>query len=555
MPDSNEYIENQDKDYKLIIASDLIDNSDDTIIITAENIQKQSESWMYEAMKHFEKGGRQYSVKFNEDSSSTSNEITLDDIKELALNAQNDISKIRKINILVRQAETEDDIIGKVHETIESNLNANVKLSFDELPADYDIEIKNKVEGLIKRFHKEVNINDVMTTAITSTYDEGNCIQYLRSKKNGNIYHHVIDKYPLGVALISDYSLNGIPYVLINTSELSNRLQKTTLKNKKNKPLFFANISEEIKNNYPKEVIDAYIAKEKYAKLDIRRTGVNRFGNMGRTYGVSPVFKALKPKIMLDTFDKSDSTNSKAKAKKIITQIMRKETMGNTYEKKGLEDMGYAHSCLMAAWANPTVVYTPPPCVEKVEYVEPKIELTNESTVKQCRSRVTSALGISFLNTDGQQTVSTANISIKQLMRTINKIAERQEIILQRWYEVILEEAGIPIEYCPTPKILDAELLEFSMKKDLSEFLYSKLNCSFKTAYEILDMSYEEEKTRRKKEKNDGIDDIFTPHATSFNSSGDINSNGRPSGTINRGNEVNEEKTEYDKNYQKSKIK
>ena len=168
-----------------------------------------------------------------------------------------------------------------------------------------------------------------MTTAITSTYDEGNCIQYLRSKKNGNIYHHVIDKYPLGVALISDYSLNGIPYVLINTSELSNRLQKTTLKNKKNKPLFFANISEEIKNNYPKEVIDAYIAKEKYAKLDIRRTGVNRFGNMGRTYGVSPVFKALKPKIMLDTFDKSDSTNSKVKAKKIITQIMRKETMGN----------------------------------------------------------------------------------------------------------------------------------------------------------------------------------------------------------------------------------
>lgn len=555
MSDSNEYIENQDKDYKLIIASDLIDNSDDTIIITAENIQKQSESWMYEAMKHFEKGGRQYSVKFNEDSSSTSNEITLDDIKELALNAQNDISKIRKINILVRQAETEDDIIGKVHETIESNLNANVKFSFDELPADYDIEIKNKVEGLIKRFHKEVNINDVMTTAITSTYDEGNCIQYLRSKKNGNIYHHVIDKYPLGVALISDYSLNGIPYVLINTSELSNRLQKTTLKNKKNKPLFFANISEEIKNNYPKEVIDAYIAKEKYAKLDIRRTGVNRFGNMGRTYGVSPVFKALKPKIMLDTFDKSDSTNSKVKAKKIITQIMRKETMGNTYEKKGLEDMAYAHSCLMAAWANPTVVYTPPPCVEKVEYVEPKIELTNESTVKQCRSRVTSALGISFLNTDGQQTVSTANISIKQLMRTINKIAERQEIILQRWYEVILEEAGIPIEYCPTPKILDAELLEFSMKKDLSEFLYSKLNCSFKTAYEILDMSYEEEKTRRKKEKNDGIDDIFTPHATSFNSSGDINSNGRPSGTINRGNEVNEEKTEYDKNYQKSKIK
>lgn len=258
----------------------------------------------------------------------------MDTIQELALNAQNDISKIQKINILVRQAENEDDIIGKVHEAVEANLNANVRFSFDNLPKDYDEELKEKTEGIIKRFHKEVNINDVMTTAITSTYDEGNCIQYLRSKKSKGIYHHVIDKYPLGVAILSDYSLNNIPYVLIDTTELTNRLQKSTLKNKKNKPLFFKNTVEEIKNNYPKEVIDAYTSREKYAVLDIRRTGVNRFGNLGRAYGISPVFKALKPKIMLDNCDKSDLVNAKAKAKKIIAQIMRKETMGSSYEKK-----------------------------------------------------------------------------------------------------------------------------------------------------------------------------------------------------------------------------
>lgn len=45
-------------------------------------------------------------------------ETTIDDLKELAINAQSDLSKIRKINILVRQAENEDDIIGKVHESI-----------------------------------------------------------------------------------------------------------------------------------------------------------------------------------------------------------------------------------------------------------------------------------------------------------------------------------------------------------------------------------------------------------------------------------------------------
>lgn len=552
MPDFNEQ-----KDYKVIIASEDVDkNGEETVFCTSEAIKKQTDNWLYNALQHFDKGGRQYSVGFNEDSTSTSSDISIEEIEKLALNAQSDISKIRKINILVRQAETEDDIIGKVHESIEANLNANVRFSFNDLPENFDKDIKLKAEGTIKRFHKEVNINETMTTAITSTYDEGNCIQYLRSKKNGNIYHHVIDKYPLGVAVISDYSLNSIPYVLIDTSELSNRLQKTTLKSKKNKPLFFANLTDEIKNNYPKEVIEAFIKKEKYAVLDIRRSGVNRFGNMGRTYGVSPVFKALKPKKMLDTLDKADNTNTKAKAKKIIAQIMRKETMGNTYDKKGFEDMAYAHSCLIAAWQNSTVVYTPPPQVEKIEYVEPQAELTNESTVRQYRSRVTSALGISYLNTDGQQTVSTANVSLKQLMKTINKIAERQEIILQRWYEVILEEEGIPIEYCPTPKILDAELLEFEMKKDLAEFLYSKLNCSYRTAYEILDMDYNEEKERRLSEKEKGIDNIFTPHATSFNSSGDTdNKGGRPKGSTDGNNDVNDSKIEYDQNYQKSKTK
>lgn len=559
MPKSkDEYTDNKEKDYKIIIASESeSDNGEETVIMTAEKIQEISEHWMYDAMQSFEKGGRQYSVRFNEDATSASSETTIKDIKELALNAQSDIYKIRKINILVRQAENEDDIIGKVHEAIEANLNANVTFSFDELPNDYDESLRKKAEDTIKRFHKEVNINEAMTTAITSTYDEGNCIQYLRTKKYKNVCHHVIDKYPLGVALISDYSINGIPNILVDTSELSNRLQKTTLKSKKNKPLFFANTTEEIKSNYPKEVIDAFVNKEKYAILDIKRTGVNRFGNLGRAYGVSPVFKALKPKIMLDTFDNSDTTNAKAKSKKIIAQIMRKETMGNDYSKKGFEDMAYAHSCLIAAWANPTVVYTPPPCVEKIEYVEPKAELTNENKIKEYRSRVTSALGISFLNTDGQQTVSTANVSIKQLMKTINKIAERQEVILQRWYEIVLTEEGIPIEYCPTPNILDAELLEFDMKKDLAEFLYSKLNCSFRTAYETLGISYENEKIRREKENKLEIEKIFIPHSTSFNSSGNSseeNNSGRPKGSTENGNEVNDSKTEYDENYQKSKV-
>lgn len=542
--DTLDYIENNNKDYKIIIASEDAEN-DDVKFVTAEKIQEQSENWMYQALQSFDNGGRQYSVQYAEESSSLQSATSIEDIKNLAFNAQNDLSKVQKINTLVRQASNEDDIIGMVHQSVESNLNSDVRISFNNLPKDYDPDIKKNAEDIIKRFNKETNINEIMTNAITSTYIEGNNIMYLRSKKYKGVYHYTIDKYPLGVAIISDYSENAIPRVLIDTTELTKRLQKTALRSKRNKPLFFANTTEEIKNNYPDEVISAYVNKERYAKLDLRRTGVNRFGNLNRNYGISPIFKALKPKIMLDTFDKSDATNAKAKSKKIIAQMMRKEVLGQSGEKKGLEDMAYAHSCLMAAWKNPTVVYTPPPCVEKIEYVEPKVEMTNEKTITQYRSRVTSALGISFLNTDGQQTVSTANISIKQLMRTINKIASRQEVILQRWYEIVLVEHKIPIEYCPTPHILDSELLEFEMKQDLAEFLFSKLNCSYQTAYETLDMDYNDEVERRKSEKENGIDDVFTPHATSYNSSGN-NEGGRPPGSD------DDSKQEYDVDYNNS---
>lgn len=529
------------EDFNITFASNINENGEEVAILTSEEMAK---SWMEEALKSFDPSNRQYSVYLNEQSGSDT-EMTIADLKKLAKNAQNDLTKILKINSLVRQEINEDDIIGKVYESIVSNLNANVRISFDNLPQKYKKKTKDEAERLIKRFHKETNINHILSSSIPTVYTEGNSVKYLRSK-NG---HYVIDTYPLGVAIIAPYSLNGVPYVLIDIRELTNRLQKTTIRGKKNKPLFFNSMTEEIKNNYPPEVYEAYINKEHYAKLDIRHCGVNRFCNMNRKYGLTPVFKALKPNLMLDTFDETDKINAKAKAKKIIHQILRKEVMGNEGNKKALEEMAYAHENLVKAFKNPTVLYTSPAFVEKIVYVEPKVEATNIESINQYRSRVTSALGISFLNTDGNQTVSTANISIKQLMKTINKIAEQEEKILEQWYCLILEENDIPLEYCPTPHILDAELLEFEMRKDLSELLYSKFNCSFTTAYELVGIDVRDEIEKRKMEKELGYEDILTVHPTSYNSSGDSdNTGGRPSGSD------NDRKQEYDSDYNQTRV-
>ena len=531
-------------DFDVQFMSETQDNN--LTIITAEEITKD---WMTKALQSFDPTNRQYSVVLNENSS-TGGGAGFDEIKNLSKNAQNDIGKILKINSLVRQVINEDDIIGMVYEAIYSNLNSDIRISFKNLPENHDPNIKRQVEDLIKQFHYETNINNILSTSILTVYLEGTCIKYLRTNKG----HYAIDLYPLGVALVSDYSKNGIPYILIDIRELTNRLQKTTIRGKKNRPLFFDNMASEILCNYPSEVYNAYINKEHYAKLDIRRTGINRICNLNRKYGLTPIFKSLKSSLMLETFDNTDRINAKAKAKKIIHQKLRKEVMGTDYSDTALEKMAYAHQNLMDAWQNPTVLYTSPPFVESVEYVEPKVETTNIETINQYRSRLTSALGISFLNTDGEQTVSTANISIKQLMKTINKIARQEEEILYRWYSLILEENNISQEYCPVPDILDTELLELDIRKDLSELLYSKFNCSLTTAYDLMGFDIHEEVERRKKEKSLGYEDILTVHPTSYNSSGNDSQNvGRPKNTTNNDNEINENKQDYDHEYNQSR--
>nr|DAH15399.1 MAG TPA: hypothetical protein [Caudoviricetes sp.] len=541
MPNEKNKNENKE-DFSVTFASDVELDGEDFAVLTSE---EQAINWMRDAMKSFDPSNRQYS-SFLKEGSSTNETLTTDELKRLALNAQNDLHKILKINSYVGQVINEDDIIGKVYESIVANLNTSIRLSFDALPQKYKKGLKDKAENLIKKFHKETNIEYHLATSIPGTYTKGTYIKYLRSK-NG---HYVVDQYPLGVAIISDYSLNGKPYVLIDIRELQNRLQKTVIRGKKNKPLFFGNLTEEIKNNYPPEVYNAFVNKERYAKLDIQRTGVNRFCNMGGKYGITPIFKALKSNIMLDTLDETDKVNAKAKAKKIIHQILRKELLGSDGKIKALDEMAYAHENLMKAFKNPTVLYTSPAFVEKIVYVEPKVESTDVETKNDYRSRVTSTLGISFLNTDGNQTVSTANISIKQLMKTINKIAENEEKILEQWYCLILEENGIPVEYCPTPHILDAELLEFEMKKDLAEFLYSKLNCSYQTAYGIFDIDVKDEVEKRIQEKELGYEDTLSIHPTSYNSSGDTNGeSGRPSGSD------DPKKQEYDENYNQTRAK
>lgn len=533
----------QGEDYEVIIRSKTSDGTE--VVTSADAI---TDKWLANAVAGYDATNQKYSA-YLKDGNSSSDKLTPEYIDELADGTQSDLKKIQVINNIVRKEINKDGIVGKTVECVTSNINTKTKISYDnEITGRNKTKQLQQVKDFISTFNKAINTKRLIRTSIPTTFVEGNYICYLRHEDN----KYKVDYYPLGVCEISDYDVNGDPVVLFNIKELRSRLQKVYKKTKKNKALFFQNIEDEVKANYPKEVYDAFVAKEEYAKLDVRYSGVIRINNLNRKYGLTPIFRAFKDILMLDTFDNSDRVNSKAKAKKIIHQKLRKEVMGTELNKKGFEDMSYAHENLMSAWKQPTVVVTTPPTVESITYVEPKIELTDINTVNNYRSRVLAALGIGFLMDSGSQSVSTADISVTQLLRTINMISEQLEDIMQKWYRQILIDNGLPVEYCPTIQVIDSEALDFDMRKDLASTLYTIFNGSMSTSLELLGIDVNDEKEKRIKENDENYEEIFKCRQTAYTSSGrgeiteTNNKGGRPADS------KNQAKQSYDQTRQKT---
>ncbi|MFD1401970.1 hypothetical protein [Robinsoniella peoriensis] len=528
------------EDFEVIISTE---RDEEATIVTS--FSDLSEKWISEAFNSYDPTNQKYSA-YLKDGSSPSNKITPEELDELAENVQNDLKKVHTINSIIRKQINKSDIIGKTVECIDTNINTEVKLDYTNTMNTGRNKAKqlDAAKQFINNFNNVIKLPKLIRNSVTTSFAEGNYIMYLRHENN----KYKVDYYPLGVCEISDYEVNGDPVILFNVQELRSRLQKTYKKTKKNKFLFFSTIEEEVKANYPKEVYDAFISKEQYAKLDIRYSGVIRLGNLNRKYGLSPIFRALEPLSMLDTFDTADRVNSKAKAKKIIHQKLRKEVMGSDLNKKGFEEMVYAHQNLMSAWKQPTVVVTTPPTVESILYVEPKIELTNIDTVNNYRSRVLATLGIGFLMDSSSQSVSTASISVTQLLRTINKISEQLEDIIQKWYLQILSDNNINTDYSPIIKIIDSESLDFALRKELATTLYTIFNGSLQSSLEILGMDINDETVKRKRENELNLEtEVFYPRGTSYTSTGNNveNKSGRPV------NKQATNKTEYDKTYNK----
>ena len=528
----------EEKDFDIIITSDI--PQENTKILTTSEMGKE---WLETAMRNYDAKNTAYSAYLNE-LSITSPVVTKEKLDMLSIDPQANLLKILEINDIARTYVNKDWIIGKVAEVLESNVNSNFKLSYSSFDGnEKKVKELEECKKIINEFNKSINLRNLIKSSVPTTYIEGNYIFYCRGEKTG-LYTYTW--YPLGVVEISDYDVNGEPQVIINMRELLTRLRKTIKRTRKNKALFFEKLEEEIKANYPPEVFNAYQNKDDYAKLDRKWTGVMRVNRQNRKYGLTPIFRALYPALTLEQFDATDSINSKAKAKKIIVQTLRKELMGQDGTNEAFEQQAWAHDNLMQAFKQKTVLVTTPAFVEKIEYVEPSTPNTDTETVMNYVNRELSTLGISFLMSSGSTGASVASISLDQLMKTINSISEQLEYIMERFYKNILEANGHSSEFIPTIRVLDSELLEMEVKQELAKLLYCNFNVSLETALSILGFDVNDEKAKRQKENKEGMDEIFKAHESQFTkSSVTDNKAGRPDG-----NKIDtKDKQNYDEQY------
>lgn len=224
---------------------------------------------------------------------------------------------------------------------------------------------------------------------------------------------------------------------------------------------------------------------------------------------------------------KADVTTSQMKQRTLITQILRKEALGTDGQKKGLALADYAHQALMAALATKSSVYTCAPFVEKVMYVAPPKDESSVEKMSAYIKSVLSGLGIGYVDTEAA-TATGSKISLEELMRTIDSIAEQVESMLYDYFKVVLLASGIDVANCPKIKIMDSKAMDMAMRKELAEFIYNKLNGSLRTAYDLVGVDFDSEAERLVKEKEEGMDQVFVPHSTAYNKTSDTPSTGRP---------------------------
>lgn len=479
--------------------------------------------------------------------SSSNQKLTLAFIDELALGINSSYTKVSQANAIIRQQIHANGIFGRFYEILKENIPHTYKISYGLLEQDESRKQQlEEVKFLIDSFNRDVNIEDVIQEAIIGTITEGNYSLYLRMIGGNSA---TIDHFPLEICKPSGYRTRGNDVLEFDIQQLKGKLQKTYKKTRKNKKIYYENMQKEVKANYPAEVYTAYNGNERICRMSTKYSGMLKHNDLGRLYGVSAFFKGLKPLVILMNLQEADVSDSRARARKIIFQKLRKEVL----EKgKGLVDQQHSHAEAAAALQTQSCLYTAAPCVEDLSYVTPKSTETDyKALYEMYTGDLLRALGLPFLDSGSTTSVAKTNVSL--LLRMINAIALDLNRIIEHFYEALLEDNGYDTDLRPSFRIDDAESNDLNVRLELATFLYNTLGCSYETAYGMVGLDAKSEAALRKAEIELEYEETFTPHQTAYtyspNADGD-DERGRPADD----DSDDQDKQDYDRdNYEVNK--
>lgn len=525
---------------------------DDTTLITmADRYKRQVE----EAVYNFENSGHNFS-KYLTDDSSNFQETNEKELKRLGESPQDDIDKVKRINEIARYYINTNDLVGKVYETIQNNVNINVKLDWPVIDGRNKEKKKIKAQNISNKFLENINVEELLKKVIPLAFSEGNYFMYLRN--SGDNINYTVDHYDLDLIDVSDYSLDGEDLCVFDVDKLRIALQRNSNKYRKRngENLFgISDVEAEVKRNYPSEIYEAYMARESYALLDINYSGLLKINDLGKKYGVTPLFRAFKPLLILDIYDYSNLKTAKTRAKKILVQGLSDKLLEenvNDNDTGNFQALAYAHNNLMKAFKNSKemVIATTPPTVDRVYFVESNTQQIDINLINNQRDKILTALGISFLANESKSSFNTVEVGIDELRRQINTISLQLSKILEKWVRVVLRDNHISPEFAPHVTVESSAMLDMDTKRQLMDDMFNKYGAPYRTVYETLGFDYETEKERREQENDEKLDtDVFYGRANGYTTSSKdvITDNTNQDTNTNNNNQNNDDNKNVDK--------
>jgi hypothetical protein len=507
---NNQYILSEISDFNLACEKANIDNKIDISEMLKDyclGMGVELSSFSFQGQNFFDfLGNEGYTTK-------SYGKVDLDTISNLAEDCQNNLEKIKQINSIISYYVNIDDLFGRVVETIENNTNKSYTIKDN-------IKTTTKIHNTMLEFCKQVDLPLIIGETAKNTFLEGTFIMYLLG--NPKIGWH-ISFYPLGIVEVTDLEIDHEPVIIFKVDKLRNKIRSSLGKHLDEEQLkaMQEQMDLQVELNYPEEVYEAYMNNKSSVVLNAERTGIVRI-NRGRDgrYGVSPALKSLKSEIMLETIDNVDRKNLIDRAKKIYAQTMRKELLEDNDQLPNISSLaGLSQQMFNYAMQQEDVIYTAPPFVESINIIEPQVELTSVEKISEYRNRVLNALGIGFVTGEDGSSYTVTNLNYSELLKTINKMVKQLEPIFNKYFKVVARENKMPINKVPSLEIASSELVNLESKVSLINTYYTTLGLSRETTFKILDIDLETETKRRKEENDKGLNEIFEPYMTSYNSS------------------------------------